>query len=102
MGNAPLGTNCALRRSQADGLFVAFAGTPAASSAITVGASPFAYTATTGGTVAISAGTVTAVTLTRASTVIATGVLAGLIPVRNGDIVTVTYTAAPTMVFTPT
>ena len=101
MGNAPPGTNCALRRSQADGLFVAFAGTPAASSAITVGASPFAYTATTGGTVAISAGTVSAVTLTRASTVIATGVLAGLIPVRNGDIVTVTYTAAPTMVFIP-
>ena len=84
-----------------EGLFIAFAGAGAASSAITVGASPYAYTAALGGTVAVSAGTVSAITLTRSGLVIATGITSGLIPVRNGDIVTVTYTAAPTMVFIP-
>lgn len=69
-----------------------------APSSITVTASPFAYTATYGGSVTVSAGTITSVTLTRASTVVWSSALtADVIPVRAGDVVTVTYTAAPTM-----
>lgn len=65
---------------------------------ITVGASPFAYTATYGGSVAVSGGTVSQVTLTRGGIVVYTSTLsANDLPVRAGDIVTVTYTAAPTM-----
>ncbi|MHB8915933.1 MAG: polysaccharide deacetylase family protein [Thiobacillus sp.] len=66
--------------------------------AITVGASPFAYTAPYGGSVSISGGTVSSVTVTRNSVVVYTSALAdNIVPVRTGDIVTVTYTAAPTM-----
>ena len=53
VGNAPLGSNYALRRSQADGLFVAFAVAGADIQAITFTGSPFTYTATTGGTLVL-------------------------------------------------
>jgi len=66
--------------------------------AITVGASPFAYTATYGGSVAVGGGTVTGMTLTRNSVVVWSTTLANdMVPVRAGDIVTVTYTTAPTI-----
>jgi len=66
--------------------------------AITVTASPFAYTATYGGSVAVGGGTVTGMTLTRNSVVVWSTTLANdMVPVRAGDIVTVTYTTAPTM-----
>ena len=72
--------------------------TGAAGVAITAGASPFAYTATFAGSVAISAGTVSAVTLTRAAVVVWSVTASNeIIPVRAGDVVTVTYTVAPTM-----
>lgn len=70
----------------------------AAAVAITAGASPFAYTATYAGSVAISAGTVSAVTLTRAAVVVWSVTASNeIIPVRAGDVITVTYTVAPTM-----
>lgn len=66
--------------------------------AITVGASPFAYTATFGGMVSVVGGTVSAVTLTRSGIVVwSSAVSNDIIPVRAGDITTVTYTVAPTM-----
>lgn len=99
MGNASAGSNQALRRSQAEGLFIQFAGTPGAIQAVTVGASPFAYTATTDGFLAITGGTVSGVTFKRGTTTV--NVATGNVPVRNGDIVTVTYTAAPTVNFMP-
>ncbi len=65
---------------------------------ITVTASPFAYTATYGGSVAVGGGTVTGMTLTRNSVVVWSTTLANdIVPVRAGDIVTVTYTTAPVM-----
>ena len=73
----------------------------AAVSALTVGASPYAYTAASRGSVAVSGGTVSALTITRGGVVVPTGEVAGMVPVMNGDIVTVTYTAAPTMNFIP-
>lgn len=75
-------------------------GSQAPVSVVTVGASPFAYTATTKGQVVIQGGTVTAVTLTRAGTAVTLGI-AGTTSVSANDIITVTYTAAPTMTFIP-
>lgn len=69
--------------------------------AITVGASPFTYTARFSGSVAITGGTVSSITLIRQSTSVATGVTAGLIPVSRLDQVQVTFTGTPTMTFIP-
>ncbi|MGS0981013.1 hypothetical protein [Burkholderia glumae] len=70
--------------------------------AVTVGASPFAYTAPAAGTVLIVGGTVSAVTLKRGTaSAVSVGATAGSVPVSAGDIVTVTYSAAPTMSFVP-
>ncbi len=66
--------------------------------AITVGASPFAYTATATGSVAVSGGAVTNMTLTRGGTVVwNTTLSSAVIPVTLNDVVTVTYTTTPTM-----
>ena len=69
--------------------------------AVTPGASPYTYTAPQYGTLAVSGGTVTAITLTRAGITAAIGILAGLVPVATGDKVTITYTVAPTINFIP-
>ena len=70
--------------------------------AITVTASPFAYTAAAAGTVVVSGGTVSAITLKRgAPAAIAVGETSGVIPVSAGDIVTTTYSVLPTMSFVP-
>lgn len=61
--------------------------------------SPFSYTASARGSVAISSGTVSGITLKRASATIQ--VSPTTIPVMNGDIVTVTYSVAPVMSFIP-
>ena len=74
---------------------------PAIESVITVGVSPYAYTAQSNGHVVVTGGTVSAISLTRVSAH-ATGFTAGFIPVGNKDVVTVTYTVAPTMTFIPT
>ena len=74
--------------------------TPAASAAVTVGASPFAYTAPSAGSVCVSGGAITSVTLARGGvTVYTSGLAADQVVVRAGDVVTVTYTTAPTMYF---
>jgi hypothetical protein len=99
VGNAPLGSNYALRRAQADGLFMAFGVAGAAIVPVTVTASPFTYTATTAGTLFMQGGTVSAVSLTRSGTTIPATVAAT--PVRAGDAVTITYTVAPTVNFAP-
>ncbi|HET9087124.1 MAG TPA: hypothetical protein VFN53_06365 [Acidobacteriaceae bacterium] len=68
--------------------------------AVTVGASPSAYVAPSGGQVFIAGGTVTSVTLTR-NGVTLTVADSGFIPVGIGDVVSITYTAAPTVTFLP-
>lgn len=77
-------------------------GASGAIAAITVTASPFAYTAPSAGTVVLSGGTVSAVTLKRgAPAAISMGETAGVVPVSAGDIVTTTYSVLPTMSFVP-
>jgi hypothetical protein len=100
VGNSTAGTNTAVRRTQADALYVGYTSTPAAIEPITATGSPFAYTATAGGVVVVTGGTVTGIALTRGSAV-AMGQTTGNFPVRNGDILTVTYSASPTMTFIP-
>lgn len=80
--------------------FGALLGSPAAITAITVGASPTSFTASQRGTVGISAGTLTAVSLTRAGVTIALGT-SRTVTVANGDVVTVSYSVAPTINFIP-
>ena len=81
---------------------VSAANTPgAAISTITVGASPFAYTALVRGEAIIDGGAVTAVSLTRSGTAVAMPMLSGAYSMMAEDILTVTYTTAPTMTFIP-
>ncbi len=74
---------------------------PSPEISITVGASPYAYTAPDRGAVIVSGGTVSAISMKRINSH-ATGITAGVIPVGRGDILTVTYSVAPTMTFMPT
>jgi len=70
-------------------------------SAITVGASPFTYTASFAGSVAIT-GSVTSINFKRQGTSVATGLTTGVLPVCRFDQLVVTYPgAAPTMTFIP-
>ena len=85
--------------AQAQTLFGVTA-SPGAASVVTVGASPFSYTATAAGVLVVDGGTVSAVSLARGS-VSATAPITGLFPLRNGDTVKVTYTAAPTLTWFP-
>jgi hypothetical protein len=82
------------------GIITASAG-GGAIAAVTVTASPFAYTATTRGALFVSGGIVSDVSFKRGGTTIPAGIAAGVIPVTNGDVVTITYTAAPTVNFVP-
>lgn len=67
---------------------------------ITVGISPFDYTAEEPGNISISGGTVSGITLTRGTdTITVTG--ASLIPVAVADTVEVIYSVLPTMKFIP-
>ena len=65
---------------------------------ITVGASPFTYTAPYAGWVSLSGGSSVNASITRAAVNYISGLGTGrVIPVRAGDTVTVTYSATPTM-----
>lgn len=70
-------------------------------SAVTVTASPFTFTASFKGTLAVSAGTVSAIALIRQGMTVPTGVTAGPVPVSRLDQVQITYTVAPTVNFLP-
>jgi hypothetical protein len=80
--------------------FGALVAPPAAATAVAVSASPTSFTASERGSVVVSGGTISAVTLNRAGTVLAFGTTRS-IPVANGDLVTVTYSVAPTINFLP-
>lgn len=70
-------------------------------SAITVGASPFTYTAPFDGWVIVSGGTVSDISLLRKTTFYTTGETAGVFPVARLDQLKVTWTGSPTMTFFP-
>lgn len=61
--------------------------------------SPFSYTAVEPGFLAITGGTISAITLTRGSTTVT--ITGDLIPVAIGDIVAITYSVLPTVQFFP-
>lgn len=78
-----------------------FSGLPSgAESTVTLGASPYAYPAPSGGWVIVRGGTVSAIQYTRAGTTL-TGATSGVFPVGQGDILTITYTVLPTVTFFP-
>lgn len=68
---------------------------------ITVAASPFDYESDRRGSVVVSGGTVSDISLVRGSDTVALGVVAGAVPVLAGDTIRVTYTGAPIMTFLP-
>lgn len=66
---------------------------------LTVGTSPWTYTADTIGHLALQGGTISQRTLTRGSVSLNTD--SNMIPVAAGDTVTVTYSVLPTAKFVP-
>jgi hypothetical protein len=74
---------------------------PGAIVAVTVGASPFTYTAGDDGFLSIGGGTVSDVTLRRARVSFLTPFTSGFVPMSKGDAVVVTYSVAPTLNFVP-
>lgn len=69
---------------------------------ITVGASPYSYTALFDGQVVVVGGTVSAIAIARQGTSVATGLTAGIFPLARLDVLTITHTGAPTATFLPT
>jgi len=73
----------------------------AAVQTVTVTSSPYTYRAGSGGSLAVSGGTVSSITITRNNVVVPTGATAGISPVANGDLVTITYSGLPAVSFIP-
>lgn len=69
---------------------------------VTLTGSPFTFRAGSAGSLSVSGGTVSAITLTRNNTTVPLGGASGNFPVANGDLVTVTYSVDPTVSFIPT
>jgi hypothetical protein len=67
---------------------------------VSVGASPFVYTASTIGHIFVAGGTVSAISLERSGVALACPSNT-FIPVAANDTVTVTYSVLPTMTFIP-
>lgn len=80
--------------------FNALGSAPAPIMPVTVGASPFSYSAGQAGTLSITGGTVSSVTLTRNSTTIPLPT-SGAFLMANGDVIAITYSVLPTVNFTP-
>lgn len=76
-------------------------GTGASFASVTVGSSPFTYSATAVGHLAIVGGTVTSVEIVRGSSNVTLSSGPPLVPMDNGDSVVITYSAAPTMTWLP-
>jgi hypothetical protein len=73
----------------------------ALASAVTVGASPFAYTMPSDGFVLITAGTVSLVEYGRQAVFNTVGIITGQVVAKVGDQIRVTYSVLPTMKFIP-
>lgn len=69
--------------------------------AVVVGASPFAFAATSNGIYIVTGGTLSQMSYTRNGTAVNFGTNTRVISMRRGDTVTVTYTGAPTAAFVP-
>jgi len=71
---------------------------PAAPFTVTPTGSPFSYLASGAGSLSVSGGTVSAITLTRGGETVPIG---NLVPMVNNDVATITYSVAPTLSFIP-
>lgn len=69
--------------------------------AVTVGASPYSYTANRDGYLAVTGGTVTKQEYGRTGVYTDVGLLTSMLPILQGDTMRVTYSAAPTITFIP-
>lgn len=75
---------------------------PALPLPVTLGASPFIYTAPQRGFLIITGGTVSAVAYSRDGvTFFATGQTAGMFPLSASDVLRITYSVVPTVTFIP-
>jgi hypothetical protein len=70
-------------------------------SVITPTGSVFTYTAPYAGSVVVTGGTVSAISIARQGTSVSTGLTVGVFPVSRYDQVKVTYSGTPTMSFIP-
>jgi hypothetical protein len=69
--------------------------------AVSVGASPFVFTAPFDGILVVTGGTVSAISLNRGAGFLSTGLTVGVIPVRQRDQVQITWSGVPTVTFYP-
>ena len=77
-------------------------GLPQPVETLTLGASPFDYTAVIRGQLNVAGGTVSAISLSRDGTTFFTaGLTAGFVQMNTGDVARVTYTVAPTLTYFP-
>ena len=74
---------------------------PGNESAVTLTGSPFTYTASVGGVVIVSGGTVSQITFARDGAAYDVGTVAGMFPINATDELEITYTVAPTVTFVP-
>jgi hypothetical protein len=82
--------------------FAGLAGQAGPITAVKPRGSPFSYTASVKGFLAVSGGTVSAITLARARVSgVPLGMTNGVVPLSQGDTVTITYSVAPTLNFIP-
>jgi hypothetical protein len=80
-------------------VFQRVANSGAAAAAVTVGASPFTYTATSDGNLIVTGGAVSLIEYGRGGIFTDIGLTSGIVPLFNGDSVRVTHAGAPTMTF---
>lgn len=77
-------------------------GVPSPILAVALGASPSAFKAPSNGTLAVTGGTVSSITLARARVSgVDVGFTSGSVAVAANDVVTITYSVAPTINFIP-
>ena len=72
------------------------------SQAVTVGLSPYTFTASSNGALVIVGGTAALISIIRQGVLIPSGLVDGIFPMSRLDQVRITYTIAPTVTFLPT
>jgi hypothetical protein len=72
---------------------------PASAIPLTVGASPWQYTAPARGALALAGGTVSIIAVNRGAFSMNTGVTSGMVQVSAGDLVIVSYSVVPSSVY---
>jgi hypothetical protein len=75
---------------------------PSGEVVVSIGASPFIYTAKIKGNMIVSAGSVISILISRSGTFYGTGLTQGLFSLAAGDQLKVVFTVTPNLVFLPT